>query len=340
MHFGKKKITRRKLISAAGTMPVGLALSGTGLASLPARAEDQYPSRPIRLIVPFPAGALADSTARPIADGLSRALGQPVVVENKLGANGVIGVSEVARSAPNGYTLLLTPSSSMTVNPQLYKKVPYKAADFTPITSVIDSQFIIVVNPEWAQKNKVETFKDFIALARAKPDTLRYGSPGLGNIVHLSTVLMNNRYNIRTQHIPYKGGNEAQMALMGGVIEFVFDTWAGLPFIQSGRMKALAVTSATRMQQLPDVPTVIESGMPDFLTSFWLGMFAPAGTPAPIVKKLYELIKGVVEEPKTRGLISAAGSIALQDPAAFQRRIVRESDEWGQIIRKENIAID
>ena len=178
---------RRRMVSAAGTVPLALAVGGgTALLSTQALAQaDDWPKKTIRVVVPFPAGALTDTIARVMAEGLSKSLGQPVVVENKLGANGVIGASDVARSAPDGHTWLLTNSSSITINPQLYKSIPYKASDLAPITPIVESPFIIIANPEWAQKNKINTLRDLLAHARANPERVRYGSPGLGNLAHL-----------------------------------------------------------------------------------------------------------------------------------------------------------
>ncbi|WP_431153287.1 Bug family tripartite tricarboxylate transporter substrate binding protein [Acidovorax facilis] len=333
---------RRRMVSAAGTVPLAWAAGGgTALLAPHAWAQaDDWPKRPIRVIVPFPAGALTDTIARVMADGLSKSLGQAVVVENKLGANGVIGASEVARSAPDGYTWLLTNSSSITINPQLYKKIPYKASDLAPITPIMESPFIIVANPEWAQRNKINKLSDLLAYARANPDGVRYGSPGLGNLAHLGALMMSNRANVKTLHIPYKGGSPAQLAVMSGEIDFVFDTWAGLPLIQSGKVKPLAVTSKTRMAQLPDVPTVEESGIPDFSVTFWLGMLAPAGTPPQVLQKIFAASKDIMADPKARASLSTQGNVIAEDPATFAQRIGRETLAWGEVIKRENLSLE
>jgi len=275
-----------------------------------------------------------------MADGLTKSLGQPLVVENKIGANGVIGASEVARAAPDGHTLLLTNSSSITINPQLYKKITYEASDFAPITPIMESPFIIVVNPEWAEKNKIFTLEDLLRRARANPGAVQYGSPGLGNLAHLGALMMSNRAGVNTLHIPYKGGSPAQLAVMSGEIDFVFDTWAGLPLIQSGRVKPLAVTAKTRMAQLPDVPTVQESGISDFIVTFWLGMLAPAGTPPQILQKIFTASKALMEEPKTRAALRTQGNVIPEDPSTFAQRIARETIAWGEVIQRENLSLD
>jgi tripartite-type tricarboxylate transporter receptor subunit TctC len=333
--------TRRKLIANASKLPLAMAAGAAGMfpAAASAKAEE-WPRKTIRVIVPFPAGALTDTITRMLADGLSKFLGQPVMVENKLGANGVIGVSELARAPADGHTLLVTNSSSITVNPLLYKKIPYKASDLAPITPLLFSPFVLIVNPEWAQKNKITKLSDLITYARNNPGALRYGSPGIGNLAHLSSLMMNNRAGVDTLHIPYKGGSLAQAAILSGEIEFVFDTWAGLPLIKAGKVLPLAVTSLERARQLPSIPTFAESGIPNFSSDFWLGLFAPAGTPAAITQKLYAASKAVMEDPKTLAALGAQGDIVLQEPAAFADRIKAETLTWAGIIKREGIAID
>lgn len=334
-------LARRRMVGAAGALPMAWAAGGAGLLPISASAQaDGWPSKAIRLVVPFPAGALTDNVARVIAEGLSKSLGQPVVVENKVGANGVIGASDVARSAPDGHTLLLTNSSSITINPQLYTKIAYKSSDFAPVTPIMESPFIVIANPAWAQKHNISSLSDLIAYARANPNGVRYGSPGLGNLAHLSALMMSNRANVQALHVPYKGGSLAQLAVMSGEIDFVFDTWAGLPLIQSGKVKPLAVTSKARMTQLPDVPTVEQSGIPDFHVTFWLGMLAPAGTPQPIVQKIFAASKTIMEDPKARAALSVQGNVIPEDPALFAQRISREIAAWGGVISRERLSLD
>lgn len=331
---------RRQMLGTAINAPLALAAGGTGMLPLAASAQGAWPTRPIRVVVPFSAGALTDSVARLIGERLSKSLGQPLLVDNKVGANGVIGASDVARSAPDGHTLLLTNSSSITINPQLYKKITYRSSDFAPITPIMESPFIIITNPAWAQKNNITSLSDLLAFARANPDGVRYGSPGMGNLAHLSALMLGNRANFKALHVPYKGGSLAQLALMSGEIDFVFDTWAGLPLIQSGKVKPLAVTSKVRMAQLPDVPTVEESGIADFIVSFWLGMLAPAGTPAAIVEKIYAESKLIMDEPKARAALSVQGNVIPEAPAVFAQRIEREKTAWGAVIEREGLSLD
>lgn len=310
---------------------------------LPATAHGQdnsWPNRPLRMIVPFPAGSFTDLIARIMSDGLAKALGQPVVVENKPGANGLLGCSEAARSTPDGYTLLVTNSSSITINPQLYAKSLYKTADFTPITAIVKAPFILVVNPAWAQNNKIATVNDLLEFARVNPGALSYGSAGPGNVAHLSYAMLSNRAKVQTTHVPYKGASQAQMAVLSGEIQSAFDTWSALPFIQAGKLKPLAVSSNQRMSQLPDVPTVEETGVPDFNVTFWIGMMAPAGMPSHIVKKLFTLTQGILNNPQVRATLSSQGEVVSLDPLAFAQSINHDVPAWAAVIQRENLKLD
>lgn len=318
-----------------------LALPWMAVPAAHAQASaDTWPNRPIRIVVGFPAGSFTDTIARALSDHLSKQLGQPVVVENKAGANGAIGVGEVARAAPDGYTLLVTNSSSITINPQVYKKITYRAKDFAPITMVLDAPFILTVNPDWAQKNKIRTAQDVITFAKQHPDAISYGSAGPGNIAHLAYTAWSNRAGVKTTHVPYKSASQAQMAVLSGELDTQFDTWSALPHITSGRLLALAVTAPKRMQQLPDVPTMAEAGYPDFNVTFWAGLFAPAGTSPAIVQKLYEVTQGVLKNERTRAVLSSQGEPVMLPPAQFSQRIAKEVADWGQVIQREALSLD
>jgi len=268
--------------SLIGTLLLGLI----GLTSAYAQeSAKSWPNKPIRMIVGFPAGSVTDTVARLIAEQLSKSLGQAVVVENKPGANGAIGVGEVARAAPDGYTLLVTNSSSITINPQLYKQINYKASDFAPISMILDAPFILTVNPDWAKRNKITSPKDVIAYAKRQPDQLSYGSAGQGNIAHLSFVSWGNRTGAKMTHIPYKSASQAELAVISGDLDTIFDTLSAMPHIQSGKLTPLAVTASKRIALLPDVPTMTEAGYENFEVTFWMGLFAPAGTAIPVVQK-------------------------------------------------------
>ncbi len=314
-----------------------------GLMLTTVQAQDVlklWPNKPLRIVVGFPAGSVTDTVARVMAEQLTKALGQPVVVENKAGANGAIGVGEVARAAPDGYTLLVTNSSSITINPQLYKQINYKASDFAPITMVIEAPFILTVNPEWAQKNAVNSIQDLIRYAQAQPDKLTYGSGGQGNMAHLSFVSLSNRANIKTTHVPYKSAAQAGLAMISGELNAGFDTLSTVPNIQAGKLKALAVTSAKRITQLPDLPTMAEAGFADFEIIFWMGLLAPAGTPEPIITKIYEAAKLITTNSKAQAVLKSNGEPVMLDPKSFATLINKEVPLWGEVIRREALVLD
>ena len=313
------------------------------LAITAAHAQDvakPWPNKPLRIVVGFPAGSVTDTVARVVAEQLTKTLGQPVVVENKPGANGAIGVGEVARAAPDGYTLLVTNSSSITINPQLYKQITYKASDFVPITMIIEAPFILAVNPEWAQKNSVDSIQALIRYAQAQPDKLTYGSGGQGNLAHLSFVSLSNRANIKTTHVPYKSGALAGMAIISGELNAGFDTLSTVPNVQAGKLKALAVTSSKRIAQLPDLPTMAEAGFVGFEITFWMGLLAPAGTAQPIITKIYEAARLITTNPKAEAILKSNGEPVMLDPKGFANLISKEVPVWGEVIRREALVLD
>ena len=330
---------RRPLTQILALAPAVSAASW--LAGSATAAEPLFPGKaPLRIVVGYPPGGATDRVARIVADKLQARVGSPVVVENKPGANGAIGVGEVARAAPDGYTLLVTNSSSITINPQIYKKITYRAKDFAPITMVLDAPFILTVNPEWAQKNQIRSAKDVIAFAKGHPDKLSYGSAGPGNIAHLAYAAWSNRTSVKTTHVPYKSASQAQMAVLSGELDTQFDTWSALPHIASGKLVALAVTAPRRMQQLPEVPTMAEAGYADFDVTFWAGLLAPAGTPPAIVNRLYEASRGVLQDARIRAVLSSQGEPVMMPPAPFGQRIAKEVADWGQVIQREALSLD
>jgi tripartite-type tricarboxylate transporter receptor subunit TctC len=315
-------------------------LAGVGAVAQAQAVAAPWPNKPLRIVVGFPAGSVTDTVARVMAEQLAKSLGQPVVVENKPGANGAIGVGEVARAAPDGYTLLVTNSSSITINPQLYKQITYKASDFAPITMVIEAPFILTVNPEWAQKNAVNSIQDLIRYAQAQPDKLTYGSGGQGNMAHLSFVSLSNRANIKTTHVPYKSAALAGLAMISGELNAGFDTLSTVPNIQAGKLKALAVTSSKRIAQLPGLPTMAEAGFADFEVTFWMGLLAPAGTSQPIIAKIYEAARLVTTNPKAEAVLKSNGEPVMLDPKSFANLINKEVPLWGEVIRREALVLD
>ncbi len=320
---------------------LALCLVASWLAAAPAQAQaDNWPAKPIRIVVGFPAGSFTDTIARAVSDQLSKQLGQPVIVDNKPGANGAIGVGEVARSAPDGYTLLVTNSSSITINPQIYKKITYQPKDFAPVTMLLDAPFILTANPDWASKHQIRSAQDVIAYAKRNPDKISYGSAGPGNIAHLAFAQWSNRTGVKTTHVPYKSASQAQLAVLSGELDTQFDTWSALPQIAASKLLPLAVTAPQRMKQLPNVPTMAEAGYADFNVTFWAGLFAPAGTPPAIVDKLYEATKSMLQNEHARNVLSKQGDMVMLAPEPFGQRIAKEVADWKQVIQREAIALD
>lgn len=320
---------------------LALCLAASWLAAAPAHAQaDNWPAKPIRIVVGFPAGSFTDTIARAVSDQLSKQLGQPVIVDNKPGANGAIGVGEVARSAPDGYTLLVTNSSSITINPQIYKKITYQPKDFAPVTMLLDAPFILTANPDWASKHQIRSAQDVIAYAKRNPDKISYGSAGPGNIAHLAFAQWSNRTGVKTTHVPYKSASQAQLAVLSGELDTQFDTWSALPQIAASKLLPLAVTAPQRMKQLPNVPTMAEAGYADFNVTFWAGLFAPAGTPPAIVDKLYEATKSMLQDEHARNVLSKQGDMVMLAPEPFGQRIAKEVADWKQVIQREAIALD
>ncbi len=329
------------MINTIRRLSVLIALGGLVLTTVHAQDVSKlWPNKPLRVVVGFPAGSVTDTVARVMAEQLTKTFGQPVVVENKPGANGAIGVGEVARAAPDGYTLLVTNSSSITINPQLYKQITYKASDFAPITMIIEAPFILAVNPEWAQKNSVNSVQDLIRYAQAQPDRLTYGSGGQGNMAHLSFVSLSNRANIKTTHVPYKSGALAGLAMISGELNAGFDTLSTVPNVQAGKLKALAITSSKRITHLPDLPTMAEAGFANFEVIFWMGLLAPAGTPQAVITKLYEAARLVTTNPKAEAVLKSNGEPVMLDPQSFANIINKEVPAWGEVIRREALALD
>lgn len=340
--FGDKKMTifksRRDFLVASASIA---GAAGLGLSSSAVFAQDpKWPAKPIRIVVPFPAGSITDAMARLLADDLSKTLGQPVIVENKGGANGSIGAAEVARSAPDGYTLLATNSSSITVNPLVYKNSPYKSTDFAPIALVLDAPFIVNVNADWAKKHSINSLKDLTAFAKSHPSELTYGSGGMGNLAHLAYAMLSNEVGFKATHVPYKAGSQASTAAMSGEVNTLFDTLTSIPQVKAGKLKALAVTSPQRLAQLPDVPTIAEAGFPNIAVTFWLGLLAPAKTHPEIIEKLYEQAKHAMSVPAANKALSAQGTIAMVGPSDFAKRVANETKQLAEVVKRERITLD
>lgn len=317
-----------------------IALTGLALASLTtatAAVAQNYPNKPIRMIVPYSAGGGADNAARVLAQTMGKALGVTVVIDNRPGASGMIGGQAVASAAADGYTVLYD-ASTYAVNPVL-RKMPFDAAkDLIPVSLAISVPNILVVHP----KAPYGTFKEFIDYAGKNAGKVTYASYGAGSPAHLVGELLKNQARIDMLHVPYKGGAPALADVMGGQVNAYFANAAsGLPYVESGRLKALAVTSAKRMQALPDVPTIAESGFKDFDVLEWNGLFVPKGTPDAVVQRLAAEVKAAVNDPETRARLQKLGLDPVgSTPAEFAKFIQAESARWGALVKSNNISVE
>ena len=308
-------------------------------ALTPALAQTGYPNKPLRLFVGYPPGQASDIFARLLADNLGRALGQPVVVENRPGQAGSIGLAAAAKSPADGYTIGFSSTAAVSSNLYLYKSIPYDPLkDFAPIAMVGYNALFLVANPAVP----AGSFQELIALAKAKPDSLNYASPGNGSMAHLTMELLKLDTGARITHIPYKGSSQAIAELIAGQTAVAFDTPAvTVPFIRSGKLKLLAVTSPKRSALFPDVPTVAESGMPGFESGAWYGLLFPAGTPRPIVMRLNEELNRIVRQPEVVEKLVAIGVEPRNStPEEFVEVIRNDNARWGKVIREAGIRGD
>jgi tripartite-type tricarboxylate transporter receptor subunit TctC len=309
-----------------------LANAATGV-----KAQD-YPTRPIRLIVPFAAGGAADATARILGKKVGEALGQTFVIENRGGSNGGIGTEVVKNAEPDGYTLLLGQSGPISINPGIYSKLSYDPEkDLVPICMTTAYPYVLVVNPSLG----VKTVADLVALAKSKPGALNYGTTGVGSSNHLVTELFADKAGIKVTHIPYRGTSLAVADLIAGQVQLVFaDPVSALGHVKAGTLIALAVTSKERSPVAPDVPTIAESGYPGFDALAWHGIMAPAGTPPAIVKRLNTEIVKALKEPDTEKLIQAqAIQIVASTPDEFAAFIKKDVLLWRDVAKQAHIQI-
>jgi len=318
-------------------LAVALMLACFAFPAGPVRA-DEYPSHPIRLIVPFAAGGAADTVARIIGKRLGDALGQTVVVEDRGGGGGLIGTELVKNSDADGYTLLLGQSGPISINPGIYPKLPYDPEkDFVPITMTTSYPYVLVVNPSLG----VKTVAELVALAKSKPVQLNYGTTGLGSSNHLVTELFDNKAGITMTHIPYRGTSLAVADLIAGQVQVVFaDPVSALAQVRAGTLVALAVTSKERSPVAPDLPTIAESGYPGFNAIAWHGILAPAGTPPAIVDRIYAIIGKALQDPATIKLIEQqAIQIVGSSPQAFAGFIKQDIVLWKDVAQQAKIEM-
>lgn len=331
--------SKRFFLTAAAS--AGALCIAAPAAQAQAAAAGSYPSKPIRFVVGFSAGNSIDSVARILAEYITTKTGQSVVVENKTGANGMLAAAEVARSQPDGYTVLISNSSTITVNPSLYKKMTYDVKkDFAPVSLMVSVPFILTVNPAKDPVGSAPNLKAIMDLAKAKPGGYSYGSAGVGNLTQLSYELLNGMAGTRMTHVAYRGSAPAQIAVLSGEVDSAFDNPSAVPKIKAGQMRAIAVTSAQRWHELPDVPTIAEAGYPGFDISFWVGALAPAKTPPAVIKTLSDLIISAQQNPEIKAKLQQQGNIRMLGPKPFEEQIGSETRQYAEIIRKAGITLE
>ncbi|MDC2858871.1 MULTISPECIES: Bug family tripartite tricarboxylate transporter substrate binding protein [unclassified Delftia] len=332
--------TRRNTLRLGMGLALSAIATAAALLAAPAVAQgaDAWPSRPIKLIVPYAAGGFADTRARKIADKIGQSLGQPIVIDNRGGAGGVTGTDAIAK-ATDGHTFGFGSPGPLVTNPMLMKKLPYNAArDLQPIILIEEAPLILTTAPNQPFK----TVAELVAAAKAKPGTLTYGSSGVGGAHHLSGELLAFQTRTEMVHVPYKGGALAATDLMGGHLAFMFEMgYAALPAIQGDKVKALAVSSKQRLKVLPGVPTLDEAGIKGFESYNWLGMIAPASTPPAVIERLNKAVNEALKDAEVRAMIENTGGMVMGGtPQAYGNFIEAERAKWGPVIKNANITLD
>jgi len=326
---------RRKLLALSALLCLG-AVAGMPKAT---HAQDVWPSKPLRLIVPFTPGGVTDTSGRLIAESLGKRLGQQIVVDNKPGASGNIGTA-LAKSAPaDGYTLVLGFDGTMVINPHVFSKLPFDTAkDFAPVGKIGDATLVLVANPGVPVKG----LADVIALSKTQPGGLSFGTSGTGGTPHIAGELLKIRTGANLTHVPYKGGGQAMTDVLGGTIPLVYTAVAGAHgHIKSGKLKAIAVSSAQRTSALPDVPTFVESGVADFVVNSWVGLLAPVGTPAAVITRLNTELNAVLNDAAVREKLRVMGIEPTPGTAEqYRDEIKRDLDRYGAVVKAAGISIE
>lgn len=297
-----------------------------------------WPVKPVRMVVPFPPGGSTDLAARLLSEPLTRALGQPVVIENRPGANGNLGTAEVARSQADGHTLLMAASGTLVINPYVYAKSSFDITrDFSPVSLIMSSPLVVVVHPSMG----IKSLPDLIAFAKARSDPMSYGSPAIASTSHLAAELFADRAGIKLNHVPYKGSAPMIQDVLGGHLPMAFDTLASaLPHVQAGRLQALAVTSSAPVAALPGVPT-LATMLPKFEAEGWIALLAPAGTPASVVNRLASEVATIIRQPTVTERIRSAGAEPLgSGPATLQPFLAREAEKWKEVVARTGVKLD
>lgn len=327
----------RRRLTLGWAVTFGAAITWTSVASQALAAG--YPERPIKLIVPFTAGGATDIAGRVLAEELGKALGGSAVVENREGAAGVIGVQAAQRARPDGYTFVITGNTLMTSHKILYKNLPYDPLkDFDPVARVSAGSHILVVKPASPFKD----VKDLLAAARVKPGSISYGSGGSGTSVHLSAEMFQAMSGVKLMHVPYRGTSLAVTGLLAGDTDLMFDTTASsFPRIKAGQIRPLGITSAKRSPDLPDVPTVAEQGLPNYEVLFWLGLYAPKGTPPDILRRVEDATKKILATEQVKKRLADVGMTPyFADGAELGRQITKETAEWADVIGKAGLKLE
>ena len=319
----------------AVSMAVAVLVS---LVAVVSAAAQQYPARTIRLVVHSSPGGSSDILGRIVAQKLTETLGQQVVVENRAGASGIIGVEVVVKAPPDGYTLLIS-QTSLAINPSMFRKMPYEAMrDLAPITQIVDGPNVLVVHPSVPARS----VKQLIALAKAKPDGLVIGSPGQGTSPHLSAELFNAMAGVKMVQVQYKGAGLALVGLLSGEVGVMFPTTpTAMSSIKAGRIIPLGVTTAKRVQALPEVPAIAEAGLPGYESTQWFGILAPAGTPRPIIDRLNQEIVRIMQAPAMKERLAGEGmEVVAGTPEAFAAHIKAETEKWAKVIKAMGLKLE
>jgi tripartite-type tricarboxylate transporter receptor subunit TctC len=320
--------------------PLRKALAAAAFALLALAAQAQpYPSKPIRLVCPFPPGGAVDIASRAVAQALTQQLGQPVTVDNRPGAGGNIGAEVVAKSPADGYTLLMATSNILAINPALYSKMPFDPLkDFAPVSIVVEVSNVLVLHPS-VPANSVQ---ELIALARQQPGKLTYASSGNGTSMHLAGELFKSMAGLEMIHVPYKGAAASTVDLLAGRVNMVFDSLPpALPNIKAGKLRALAVTGSKRSQFLPDLPTIAEAALPGYETAIWFGIVAPAGTPAEVVARLNGELAKAAASPEFRERLARNGfEVVSSTPEQMAESVRNETAKWGKVVKALGMRAD
>ena len=326
---------------AALSLAAALCASGTARAAEQTRQSTaNYPSKAIRIVLPLSAGGSADAIARMVGETFASAFGQPVVVDNRPGASGIIGIDLAAKATPDGYTLLVASGANLTVNPALHgSKLPFDVErDLIPITHIASQTFVAHVAPAFP----VKSIKDLIAHAKAKPGAINYASAGTGSTAHLMAALFENMTGVKMTHVPYKGAPQGRTAVMAREVELMFDgLLASLPLMKAGRLRALGVTSAKRSLVAPDIPTIAEAGVPGYGADAWYAILAPRGTPPAVIARLSTTLAKALETPDVREKLLAQGvEPAGGTPQQLRAFLKAEMEQWGKVVKEAGIRVE